>query len=80
MSLLLRSAGLPSMLFVGDLTYDAELLAADRVPGVGERAALHDTTQRVNQLTTRFPGMPVLAAHDPAAAGRLESALSEHGE
>jgi len=79
MSLLLRSEGLPRMLFVGDLTYDRQLLAADRVPGVGDRSALHETTRRVNQLVARFPGMPVLAAHDPAAAGLLEAALSQHG-
>lgn len=77
-SLLLRSAGMPSMLFVGDLTYDAELLTADRVPGVGDRAGLHETTGRVNQLAARYPGMPILAAHDPAAARSLESALSRH--
>jgi len=80
MSLLLRSERLPSMLFVGDLTYDAELLAADRVPGVGDRARLHETTERVNQLVARFPGMPILAAHDPAAARLLESALSQDGK
>lgn len=76
MSLLLRSEGLPAMLFVGDLTYDADLLAADRVPGVGNRAGLHETTRLVNELTARHPGMPVLAAHDPAAAARLTAALS----
>lgn len=32
LSLLLRSEGLPHMLFVGDLTYDVNLLAADRIP------------------------------------------------
>ena len=80
MSLLLRSEGLPTMLFVGDVTYDAELLAADRVPGVGHRAGLHETTRRINQLAARFPEMPVLAAHDPAAARLLESALSQHAE
>jgi glyoxylase-like metal-dependent hydrolase (beta-lactamase superfamily II) len=79
MSLLLRSEGLPAMLFVGDLTYDAELLAADRVPGVGNRAGLHEMTRRVNQLAEHYPGMPVLAAHDPAAAARLEAALAGHG-
>lgn len=78
MSLLLRSEGLPSMLFVGDVTYDAQLLAADRVPGVGDAAGLHETTRRLNQLASRFPGMPILAAHDPAAARLLESALSQH--
>lgn len=80
LSLLLRSDGIPNMLLVGDLTYDADLLAADRVPGVGERAALHLTTERVNQLAARYPGMPILAAHDPDAARRLKSALSQYGK
>jgi glyoxylase-like metal-dependent hydrolase (beta-lactamase superfamily II) len=75
MSLLLRSEGLPPLLFVGDLTYDVELLAADRIPGVGDRAGLHATTRLVNQLAARSPGMPILAAHDPAAAGLLQAAL-----
>jgi len=79
-SLLLRSQGLPPMLFVGDLTYDAQLLAQDRVPGVGKRKVLHETTRRVRQLADRFPGMPILAAHDPAAAGLLEAALLQHAE
>ncbi|CAM5370788.1 MBL fold metallo-hydrolase [Leifsonia shinshuensis] len=79
LSLLLRSDGLPTMLFVGDLTYDAELLAADRVPGVGTRKLLHETTRRVNQLVSRHPGTVVLAAHDPAAAGLLEAALTAEG-
>jgi N-acyl homoserine lactone hydrolase len=76
-SLLLRSAGLPSMLFVGDLAYDADLLAADRVPGVGNRTVLHETTNRVNQLAATHPGMQILAAHDPSAARLLEAALSK---
>lgn len=80
MSLLLRSQGLPSMLFVGDVTYDAQLLAAHRIPGVGNPAGLHETTRRINQLAARFPGLPILAAHDPAAGRLLESALWKHAE
>jgi N-acyl homoserine lactone hydrolase len=80
MSLLLRSEGFPSMLFVGDVTYDADLLAADRIPGVGKPAGLHETTRRINQLASRYPDMPILAAHDPAAARLLGSALSQHAE
>ena len=76
MSLVLRSEGLPTMLFVGDLTYDSRLLAEGRVPGVGHRERLHETTNQVNELVARFPGMPVLAAHDPHAAELLESALA----
>ncbi|MFG3554273.1 N-acyl homoserine lactonase family protein [Micromonospora sp. NPDC047557] len=79
MSLLLRSAGLPPMLFVGDVTYDVRRLAADRIPGVGDAAGLHETTRRVNALAARYPSMPILAAHDPAAAGLLATALPEHG-
>jgi N-acyl homoserine lactone hydrolase len=80
MSLLLRSEGFPGMLFVGDVTYDADLLAADRIPGVGKPSGLHETTRRINQLALRYPDMPILAAHDPAAASLLGSALSRHAE
>ncbi|WP_405429047.1 MBL fold metallo-hydrolase [Micromonospora sp. NBC_00617] len=79
MSLLLRGAGLPPMLLVGDVTYDVRRLAADRIPGVGDAAGLHETTRRVNALAARHPSMQILAAHDPAAAGLLATALREHG-
>lgn len=78
MSLLLRGAGLPTMMFVGDITYDVRLLAAGRVPGVGDATVLHDTTAQVNLLAARYPGMPILAAHDPAAASLLATALRQH--
>ena len=75
LSLLLRQEGIPPLLFVGDLTYDAELLAAERVPGVGERRGLLDSTRAVNALGLRYPGLVVLAAHDPAAPTLLLRAL-----
>jgi N-acyl homoserine lactone hydrolase len=79
MSLLLRSPGLPPMLLVGDVTYDVRRLAAGRIPGVGDATRLHQVTRQVNLLAARHPGMPILAAHDPAAAGLLATALREHG-
>ena len=79
MSLLLRSEGLPPMMLVGDVTYDVRRLAADRVPGVGNATGLHDTTRQVNLLAARYPGMPILAAHDPAAASLLATALQQNG-
>ncbi|MBM7489392.1 glyoxylase-like metal-dependent hydrolase (beta-lactamase superfamily II) [Micromonospora luteifusca] len=79
MSLLLRAQGLPPMLFVGDVTYDVQRLAADRIPGVGDLSGLHEVTHRVNMLAARHPSMPILAAHDPAAPGLLATALREHG-
>ena len=79
MSLLLRGQGLPPMLFVGDITYDVERLAANRIPGVGDAAELQEVTRQINMLAARYPRMPILAAHDPAAAGLLATALRKHG-
>jgi N-acyl homoserine lactone hydrolase len=77
LSMLLRDEGMPPLLFVGDLTYDVTLLAQGRIPGVGHPSGLHQATNRVNALVAGNPGMPVLAAHDPAAAGLLEVALQQ---
>jgi N-acyl homoserine lactone hydrolase len=74
-SLLLRERGMPHMLFVGDLTYDVSLLAAEAVPGVGKRPMLLATTRLVNEYVRRNPGTLVLAAHDPAAASTVHDAL-----
>jgi glyoxylase-like metal-dependent hydrolase (beta-lactamase superfamily II) len=75
LSMLLRQDGLPPMLFVGDLTYDVDLLGAGRVPGVGSHRGLVESTRAVAELRRRNPGLLVLAAHDPAAAGILATAV-----
>jgi N-acyl homoserine lactone hydrolase len=51
-------------------------LAAERVPGVGKRAGLLASTQRVNEFGRLHPDLLVLAAHDPAAASILDSAIN----
>ncbi|TDC90964.1 N-acyl homoserine lactonase family protein [Nonomuraea deserti] len=71
LSMLVRSEGGTPLLMVGDTTYDADLLEAGRVPGVGERERLIETTAMVNQLRERQPGLTVLAAHDPGAVAAL---------
>jgi len=76
LSVLLRQPGMPPMLFVGDLTYDVDLLAAEKVPGVGKRQGLLESSRSVNALKLRFPDLLVLAAHDPAAATLLSAALA----
>jgi N-acyl homoserine lactone hydrolase len=73
-SLLVRRAGHPPLLMVGDLTYDADLLAAGLVPGVGDRRAMHRAVDLVNEFRRRNPGLVVLPAHDPGAAQRLADA------
>jgi glyoxylase-like metal-dependent hydrolase (beta-lactamase superfamily II) len=74
MSLLVRRLATPSLLLVGDLTYELEVLEAGRVPGIGNRASLLSTTARVLALRERHPGLVILPAHDPGAAARLRQA------
>lgn len=74
LSLLLRRDGEPPVLLVGDLTYDVDLLAAGRVPGVGDRSGVQASSRLVAEFVARNPGTVVLAAHDPAAASLLAAA------
>jgi glyoxylase-like metal-dependent hydrolase (beta-lactamase superfamily II) len=78
MSLLVRSAGHPPLLFVGDLTYDPELLMRDQVPGVySDRAELKASFAKVRALKEVLPDLLVLGSHDPAAATALASASAQ---
>ena len=76
LSLLLRQPGIAPMLFVGDLTYDVDLLEAGRVPGVGRRRGLRESSRAVNLLRAVYPDLVILAAHDPSAADRLRRAVA----
>jgi len=73
-SMLVRRPGRAPLLLVGDLTYDVDKLSAGQVPGVGDRSQNRESVARVNALRGRHPGLVVLAAHDPAAAGLLAQA------
>jgi N-acyl homoserine lactone hydrolase len=75
MSLLVRRRSGPPMLMVGDLTYGADLLERDVLPGVGDRTALAASSAAVRELAGNLPGLVVLPAHDPDAAGRLWAAV-----
>lgn len=72
MSLLVRRAGAPPLLLVGDVTYDPAVMATGRVPGTGATRVQQETTSRINALRDRLPGLVVVAAHDPAAADAVE--------
>lgn len=77
LSLMVRDARMPPLLLVGDLTYDVDLLAAQHVPGVGDRKGLLASTRLVNRYTAKHPDAVVLAAHDPAAAALLDEAMAK---
>jgi glyoxylase-like metal-dependent hydrolase (beta-lactamase superfamily II) len=74
MSMLVRRADAPPLLLVGDLTYDMHAFERGVQGGVGSKRALRETRRKVMALQANNPGMPILAAHDPAAARMLETA------
>jgi N-acyl homoserine lactone hydrolase len=77
MSLLLRRPDRPPLMMVGDVTYDAHLLEAGHVPGVGSRRRLQEATAMINAMRQRYPGLVILPAHDPGAARRLAQATGQ---
>jgi glyoxylase-like metal-dependent hydrolase (beta-lactamase superfamily II) len=74
MSMFVRRSDGPPLLLVGDLTYDIHALERGVAGGVGSRRALRETRTKVMALAAQHPGLPILAAHDPAAAGLLDAA------
>jgi N-acyl homoserine lactone hydrolase len=75
-SLLVRRPGQLPLLLIGDLSYDNDLMERGGVPGSGDRHEMEASTELVNQLRVTLPGLVVLGAHDPSAAGRLKRALA----
>jgi N-acyl homoserine lactone hydrolase len=75
-SMLIRESAMPPMLLVGDVTYDVNLMERERVPGVGTRGQLIQSTRSINALKQRHPDLLILACHDPAAAGMLGEATA----
>ena len=78
LSMLLVQSDFPPLLFVGDLTYDVTLLASEHIPGIGSKAELLASTRRVAEFAAQYPGLVVLATHDPAAQSLLNSAMSKN--
>jgi len=76
LSMLVRRPGQQPLLMVGDLSYDDQLLADGKLPGVGDKRQMRTTTGMVNELRHKLPGLVVLPAHDPGAGTRLAAALS----
>jgi len=76
MSLLVRRPDAAPLLLVGDLTYDIDAFDRGVVGGVGSRRQLQRTGAMVRALRSTHPGLAILAAHDPAAAGLLDDATA----
>ena len=73
MSMLVRRRETVPLLLVGDLTYDIHAFERGRTGGVGSRNQLRKTRDKVLELRANNPGLQILAAHDPAAAGLLDA-------
>lgn len=75
MSLLVRSAGMPPLLLIGDLAYEVDALLGDRLPGLGDPAELRSSYAKVRELKARLPDLVILPSHDPAAGTALRVAV-----
>lgn len=73
LSMLVRIEGKAPVLLVGDLTYQADLLMNDRVPGTGNKARLLASYAKVRGLKVQLPDLVVLPSHDFAAQGLLSN-------
>jgi N-acyl homoserine lactone hydrolase len=73
MSMLVHGGADP-LLLVGDLTYDVDAMRRGQVPGVGTRAELRETSERVLELERQTGSLAILPAHDRASAKRLVAA------
>mgnify|MGYP001811805660 CR=1 FL=1 len=76
LSMLVRSDGLPPLLFVGDLTYELEPLYNDQVPGVGDAEQLRASFARVRELKKALPDLVVLPSHDPFASEKFATIIA----
>ncbi len=76
MSMLVRTGDAPPLLLVGDLTYQADLLMKDQVPGTGEAKLLRSSFAKVRTLKEQLPDLIILASHDPATAEILAASHS----
>ena len=74
MSMLIRRDGWDPILLVGDLTYEADLLDQNTVPGTGDRDTLLASFAKVRGLKQRLPGLTIVASHDFAADERVSRA------
>ena len=76
-SLLVRRPGHAPLLMVGDLTYDDALLAAGKLPGVGDKQQMRQSVHMVNALRRTLPGLVVLPATTRRRT-RLDAAVQAH--
>lgn len=73
-SMLASRGDAPPLLFIGDLTYNEDLLMQDRFPATGDKELLRESFAKVRALKERMPDLVILPAHDHSAAEKLRQA------
>jgi glyoxylase-like metal-dependent hydrolase (beta-lactamase superfamily II) len=73
-SMLIRSADAPPILLIGDLSYSADLLFENQVPGLGDKAVLLESFAKVQAMKAHTPDLVIVASHDTTAVSKLEAA------
>lgn len=75
MSMLLRSAGMPPILLIGDLAYEEKSIMEDRAPGTGDAETLRESYAKVRRLKEILPDLVIVPSHDEKAARALQSIM-----
>ncbi len=70
-SLLLRSENMRPVLLIGDLSYSAEQLMNDEMPGRGDRRMLKESYAKVRALMQQLPNLLIVPSHDDVAQSEL---------
>lgn len=73
-SMLIRRAGSPPILLIGDLTYSEELLLRNQVAATGDKEALLESFAKVQAMKAHTPDLVIVASHDTTAADKLATA------
>ncbi|WOF74114.1 N-acyl homoserine lactonase family protein [Parvibaculaceae bacterium PLY_AMNH_Bact1] len=77
LSMLIRREGWPPILLVGDLTYEAELLEQNKVPGLGDAAELRRSYAKVRNLKEQLPDLVIAPSHDLSTSDNISRATGQ---
>ncbi len=76
LSMLIRRKGWLPILLAGDVTYQADLLQSDTIPGTGDADQLRASYARIRRLNERLPDLVIVPSHDLNAAKDIDRAMN----
>ena len=75
LSMLIRNDGWAPILLIGDLCYEASLIADDAVAGTGDAKQLRQTYEGIRDLQAKLPDLVIVPSHDFIAPDEIKRAM-----